>query len=92
MASELFTFIMDFGGGTYVSQVPGPFSDACRLWARSLDLTEVPLTEDARNLLTREADDESLTAIAGLENVWCFSPLIGEGLAVVHVVRTATNA
>ncbi len=88
---SLFTFIIDYMGGTYVSQVNGNSPDDAMLrWVRTFDFQNVlKIHQDINNIL-RDIEDVEKTPLAlnGMKNIWSFSLLLDDELALVNVVKT----
>lgn len=85
-----YTFIMEFDGGTYVSQVNAPSEkSACLKWARTLDLSAIQgLNDRERESLIEQMKDDSPVALTGTVNVWCITALIRGKHALINFVRT----
>jgi hypothetical protein len=90
---ELYTFILNYAGGTYISQyADSSHTKAFERWlvAEPAKLEKPPGAKLARGLSREhEAVDGSLTPLDGLQNVWCWTALLPRGLALVNVVRTS---
>jgi len=86
----LYTFIMEYAGGTYVSQVVAASpKSACVKWAQGLDVSQVGgLGQKSKESLIDEMKTEPPTAIDGLCNSWCATSRIRGGLALINIVRT----
>jgi hypothetical protein len=88
----LFTIILDFDGGTYVSQVSS-ISVGATLpeWIRGLKQPE-SLGLDGRQAMAVakvfEIHERELAALRDTINVWCTTALVGEKLAVLNIVAT----
>lgn len=86
-----FTFIVEYKGGTYISQVSGPsLAGAIAKWARTRtdrDLTTWDMRRDDLNELVK-ADAPVL--LEGCRNIWCMSASTDEGLILVNIVATST--
>lgn len=91
MGSKLYTFMMEFNGGTYISQVSA--SDPCsalEVWARALDPEAIEgLCDSVKAELVQGVSDETPTPIEGLQNVWCVFLNPGGARCLVHLVETA---
>jgi len=87
----LFTFVLEYAGGTYVSQQAGADErEAYRSWISSLGTSQIP---DAERLgVAFEEATQDLTAIDLLDGVWCDHAFAQDDLALVNVIRTATPA
>jgi hypothetical protein len=93
--NNLFSFIADFDGGTFISQHRKENLNAALLsWAKNSGFcASAELTRnDLSNLLTQINDtDKQPIAISEMENVWCSSYLVGGRLLVVHIVHTVES-
>ena len=87
----LYTFIMDYAGGTYVSQVVAESPEAaCVLWAQNLKVDEVQNFGDkSKNQLVEQMKAEEPTALRGVTNTWFVSANLRGGSAYINLVRTA---
>ena len=87
----LYTFVMDYAGGTYVSQVKATSpKSAVKRWASELPVDEIDKFGSASKArLIKDVDDEVPIMIAGLSNVWCSTARIRGKLALINFVRTA---
>jgi hypothetical protein len=79
----LYTVVMEYRGGTYVSQVnAGNVVEALREWALALDTGAIKWLGPARKReLLKTIDEEPSWAIEpvkldGLVNAWCMSALV----------------
>lgn len=88
---KLFTIILDFDGGTYLSQTV--LEDIIEL-PRTLD-TVIPwdvlpksISEPAKAQFLVDISSSPPTLLDGLKNIWCMSAELGEKLAILHVVET----
>ena len=89
MRNDLFTFFLDYKGGTYVSQVRASSPvGALKAWTETLDHTKVKGLglRGKRNLL--EKINEPPTQLQGVKNIWCCSALINGELALIHFAQT----
>lgn len=87
---SLYTFFLDYQGGTYISQVHAQtHSEAPKIWIKELDWTSIPKVERKfRNKLLSEIELEKPIEIEGLNKTWCLSPTIADNLALVHFTQT----
>lgn len=85
-----YTFITEFRGGTYISQVKETdLRAAMILWSRNLNLKQIQfLGEKGKSELQKELENESPTSIHGVDNVWFFSIRIKSGILMVNVIET----
>jgi hypothetical protein len=86
----LYTFIMEYAGGTYISQVKASFpKSACVKWAQELDHSQVKgLGLKGKESLIEQMREESPVALDGMLNAWCNSALVRGKLALINLVRT----
>ena len=92
----LFTLVLDYRGGTYVSQVRAASPRrALSLWAQRLHSQGVPGVGGA----TADRAQAEITAmgipptpVEGLPHVWCSSLLISGHLALLHIIATICGA
>jgi hypothetical protein len=89
----LFTCIMEYEGGTYISQVEAvSVKAACLSWARNLDVSQIAgLGAKGKLLLIEEmrGDSNRIVSIEGVSNVWFVGALIRRKPVSVNVVQTA---
>lgn len=88
----LFTFIVDFEGGTYVSQVTGStLFEAASMWARGQGgstIHEVAAFSRAAEPELIDAIERGPTPLAGLRHVWCYEGLLDDRLFLINCVQT----
>lgn len=90
--SELavFTFVLEYKGGTYISQTFGPsLSVAIANWARTRTDRDLATWGLGRGDLNELVADNPVL-LDGCRNVWCMSASTDEGLILVNIVATAT--
>jgi hypothetical protein len=91
----LYTFVLEFRGGTYLRQVTtDDVLTALLDWCTAIE--ECKLIENSERIAcgfrdVYQCDDfvERPVSIDGLDFVWCASALIGDDSAMVHIVRGA---
>lgn len=89
-----FTFVMEFRGGTYISQVTAPHLEAALIsWASTLKVNEIEgMTEERQRALLQVLPEEHPVPLTELTNVWCFTPRIQNSMALVNVILTSEQA
>jgi hypothetical protein len=91
--NSIFTLIVDYDGGTYISQWSATSPKRALVkWARSFDFSVIPRVknswlEDLRTHIARERP----VRISGTKAVWCESGALGNKLMIINIVRTATS-
>lgn len=88
---HLYTFIIEFLGGTYISQVMAlDEKHAMRSWLQNLNVIDIQgLTlNDKTEALTDNFSDEDPILIDGLLNVWHFNLRTQKGIAFINFVKT----
>lgn len=85
----LFTCILEFDGGTYISQSRTTSSDraVAKYAAHLLQNDAVPLR--IRKMLSKALAVEKPVTIVGVRNVWCCSTVVGKKLALLNIIATA---
>ena len=93
---NLYTFFMEFKGGTYISQVKALDSfQAMENWAAQLLPDQIEgFSQQKKQALIAAIpeliEDKFVSKINGMEHVWSFSHDFEEGFAMVHFVWTAS--
>jgi hypothetical protein len=85
----LFTFFLEYKGGTYISQVRAQsYKSAPKVWAEKLDLSVISqLERDFKRKLQESVDGETPTPLKGIDKTWCCS-LLTLKETLVHFVQT----
>lgn len=85
----LYTVVLEYRGGTYVSQAFGPsLSTALLHWANEIDENDLADWGLSRPELMEVAEDDP-ALLEGCVNAWCLTGLSGsEELILVNVVAT----
>ena len=85
-----FTYVVDFRGGTYISQVRAESIEKSMLsWAKALEVKEIQyLGEKVKEEIIRTVVDEEATPLTGLVNVWFFFVSTQSGPMYINVVQT----
>jgi hypothetical protein len=87
-----YTFVLDYAGGTYVSQINAPSEKLAWVkWARKLVSSIPGLGHKAKESLAQQMKDEAPVALTGTVNAWCASALIHGKLALINLVHTERN-
>ena len=88
----LFTIILDYLGGTYISQVTAQNIDkAIRNWIRALEVETIDgfTNSDKENLIEVDFIDDKPALIDNMFNVWCITIRTKQGLGIVNIIKTA---
>lgn len=86
----LFTVILEFDGGTYISQFRASSPrDAAVKHADHVVRLNGMSTPRNRGRLSGRLSVETPVAIEGVRKVWCCSASVGRKLALVNIVATA---
>ena len=90
---SLFTFFLDYRGGTYISQVRARnYLVAPRVWAKKLELRDIPDVSDGfRENLLKSMEFEKPVALEGVRNTWCCG-LIYTKRAILHFTQTVETS
>jgi len=86
----LFTFYLDYRGGTYISQLRArDYLEAPTAWAKKLDLRQIPnASERFRDNLLKSLEFEKPVPLNGVDSTWCCA-LIYASRAILHFTQTA---
>jgi hypothetical protein len=91
----LYTFVMEYRGGTYMAQVYARgVADALKTWAAALDTAAIGGFSPQRKVELIDDISEELshgqkpTLLDGLVNAWCTSALTSGGVALINIVAT----
>jgi len=90
---DVFTFVLQYAGGTYISQHNGRSAEeAFARWLSEDALVVENLgVKFAKQLARHHARyDDRLVTIEGVIEVWCWSAALPKGLALLNIVRTGT--
>lgn len=87
---HLYTFIMEFAGGTYISQVNASSpKSACVRWAQELNVREIEgLGGKSQEMLVVEMKDVDPIPLNGVSNVWCVRAYIRGKFPLINFVQT----
>ena len=90
--SKLYTLIIDYGGGTYVTQaVADSASLAPSKCIEYWDIvgTAGELSDDLKKEIILKLKDESFVPLSGMKNVWSGGILLKKGLMLMNLVETS---
>jgi hypothetical protein len=86
----LFRLVLEFDGGTYISQFRAPsVQRAVVEYTSRLMRDKVVSSLSVRQRLADALSAESPVAIEGVRNIWCCSTSIGKKFALLNIVATA---
>lgn len=83
-----YTFIVDFRGGTYISQYEASrLIDAVLLFGNNINFTN---KESEKKIIEPKLknEDNSAQKIDSVENVWCISFTVNRSLILINIVET----
>jgi hypothetical protein len=85
-----YTFLMEFEGGTYISQVEAASPKAaCLKWAKGLNAEVIPgFGQSSKVTLVEEMKAEKPVPIQNTFGVWCASALVRGRLVLATFVQT----
>lgn len=91
----LFTFVVDYKGGIYVSQVRANSpEEAVIIWAKNLDTKPIiGLKSKSKTKLIeqlqQQVEEGATILLDGLKNAWCASAMIKHKLLLINIVKTS---
>jgi hypothetical protein len=88
-ADKLYTLLLEYQGGTYISQVSGA-SPAAALpkWVSEISAENLTEWRITRNDLAAITKSDGLVPIDGCYGVWCVSGSTKDGLVLINVIST----
>ena len=91
--NSLFTFVLDFLGGTYISQIKAKTLDSAKLeWANKLSHQTISgWRNSSKNKFINQIDTFSLKTNPSGINVWNFDFYSGKNKGTVFCVKTGVN-
>jgi hypothetical protein len=93
----LYTFILEYEGGTYISQVHAQEQmEAPRIWATAFDLDSNPeytkfFESDFRKKLVESLELDLVVELQGLINAYAWTAYRLEKPATIHFIETANR-
>lgn len=90
---KVYTFIMEFRGGTYISQVSSnSLKNSVQNWAQNLNINEINFfDQQSQKELVELVVDNKPIGISGLLNIWCLSLSLKRGFVLITIVQTDIN-
>lgn len=88
--NKLYTLILEFNGGTYISQILGIDEiHASRVWAKTFEFKKIKsLSMIANSDIETQLDLEEVTAINNCKNVWMMGLNINGFYSLIHIIKT----
>ena len=89
----LYTFMMEYAGGTYISQIKAPSpKSACLKWAKSLDISQIGgMRDKSKQSLLEQMKEEKPVPLDGLLNAWCVTAYLRRGLVLINLIKTESE-
>jgi hypothetical protein len=86
----MFTILMEYKGGTYLSQVEsGDVREAVEKWATSFNYEAVEgMTASSKEVVLEDIMHEDPASVSGLTNTWACCIQIENDVALLHIIRT----
>ncbi len=86
----LYTLVLEFGGGTFVTQVRASGAkNAVKKYATELLKNESVAESYTRKLLAHDLAKDDPTRVDTVNNVWCCTASAKGKFALLNVIRTA---
>jgi hypothetical protein len=87
---ELYTIVMDYRGGTYISQIWAENIDtACKLWAENINIEAIQFfKQKLKNRLITEIVNEKPIKSDGAVNVWFVLAKLNNFFAHINIIKT----
>jgi hypothetical protein len=92
MNDSLYSIVLEYRGGTYISQISAMNQNAAlTAWASSLSETELSAWKMNKTVLLKIVEGDIPIALEGCFNAWCLSGNIDGSLALINVFKTAKS-
>jgi len=90
---RLYTLIIDFDGGTYITQAHAENVDSAAIaCVKKWKLDEgMPVTGEDKSEILAQLKSELFVPLSDLENIWCGCVTINNLLATLNLVLTENN-
>ena len=89
MSHRLYTFVLDYRGGTYIGQASGDsVTTALSQWISKISHEEIAKWGITQNELSEIARSDRPVPLDDCINVWCLSGSTKGGLALINVIAT----
>ncbi|MGR4865643.1 hypothetical protein [Caulobacter sp. LARHSG274] len=88
---NLYTMVLDFHGGTYISQFDADTAaDAVAAWCRELQDEQLlgEVSSDVAEGIMIDAIENRLVEVDGLHGAWCAAATVEGNLALLNVIIT----
>lgn len=89
---NLYTFIIDYRGGTYINQITAINIEAvCEIWLKNLDyhvMTKFGHKSYKKLCKLWQNSEEQVVPISSTIHVWCITYSIKKSLFLVNIVQT----
>ena len=95
--SNFFTYVLEYDEGTFIKQIKGEnFTVSTKFWLKDMLIdSEIEFinNQNYQSIYEELFNDDVFLPIElnSIKNVWCFTFLIKERLALVNIIKTAKN-
>lgn len=92
-AEHLYTFVLEFRGGTYIAQVIADSPvDAFPRWVETHTDDELMEWDVTRTQLLSLIGDEEIVTLSNVQNVWCVCGNIDDSFVLLNIIETTPSA
>jgi len=89
MTKKLYTFVLEFGGGTYIAQVSAESPVAALPdWLFGLRDDELAKWGTTRSELNSVIESDHPVPVGGCLGVWCLTGSVKKGLVLINMIAT----
>ncbi|MCL2761570.1 MAG: hypothetical protein FWD70_08000 [Desulfuromonadales bacterium] len=90
---KLYTFVVDYQGGTYISQIENESDSPYNIfkdWVKTCDFLEIISKRINRNKLIDKIEkfEKVPLPLDNLNNVWCITLILLNKLALINIIKT----
>ena len=91
---NLYTLLIDFDGGTYVSQAPARnFHEAPEKCIEKWEIDDMKETISGgdKHVILEQLKEEEFVLVKGMKGVWCGGVCVRDKYCMLHLVCTQSN-
>lgn len=90
---SLYTFVLEFKGGTYLSQVRASSpKESKEKWAiKVYEKGDIDLSGCTKREFIKLLRDDEMVSVTTCSKVWCSTFLIFDDLGLIHIIETSAK-
>lgn len=89
MSESLYSIILDWGGGTYISQIKAANNNrVIEKWLSKFNFSELAVSEEEFSDFYEDCKKSDLITLEDLKNIWCITSMLQGKLALINIIET----